>query len=127
MIKSINVAIGDVINLQRQNVIVEKCEKCGDLMVNLDADELRPGDLITLKMRGVKISNPETTDLVCVKCEYPTKQKETFGEKMSRWFDESDDDNDSSFFGSGGFSGGSSSGGFGGFGGFGGGGVSRGF
>lgn len=93
-------------------------------MVNLDADQLEPGDLTTLKSAGVRISNPETTKPICVNCEFLT-----FGKKVAEWFEDNDDDDDSSFFG--GFGLGSTSfGGFGGRiggGGFGGGGASRGF
>lgn len=102
-------------------------------MVNLDADQLAPGDLVALKKGSVRISNPDTDKAICINCEHVT-----FGRKVADFF-ESDDDDDSSFFGgaTGGFLGGASSGGFGGFsggsfggfggGGFGGGGASRGF
>ncbi len=116
---------GDKIQLKNQEVEVVKCEKCDSLMVNLDADQLAPGDLVILKKAGVRISNPETEDPICIKCEGLT-----FGQRLSRWFEsdnEKDDDNDSDFFTPGGsFGGGRSSGGFGGFGGFGGGGFSGG-
>jgi uncharacterized membrane protein YgcG len=111
--------VGDIINLQRQDVEVEECEKCGHLMVNIDEDELRQGDLIILKRKGVRISNPNTEDLICVDCEFT--EPESFGSKVSSWFDDDDDDDDSGFFG-----GGSSSSFGGGFGGFGGGGFSGG-
>ena len=87
---------GDIITLQRQDGEVEKCDKCSKLMVNLDADELRPGDLVILKRKGVRISNPETEDLVCVKCEF--EKPESFGHKLSSWFEDDDDDDDSGFF-----------------------------
>jgi len=111
--------VGDIINLQRQDVKVEKCDECGHLMVNLDADELRQGDLIILKRKGVRISNPNTKDLICVDCE--KEEPSSFMSKTSSWFDDDDDDDDSGFFG-----GGSSSSFGGGFGGFGGGGFSGG-
>ena len=119
--------IGDKIQLKNQSVEVEKCKVCGDLMVNLDADQLAPGDLATLKLAGVLISNPDTDKAVCLKCEY-----KTFGRKVADFFESADDD-DTPFFtpsshpsGGGLFGGGSSFGGFGGFGGgsFGGGGAS---
>jgi hypothetical protein len=116
------------IKLTKQEVEVVKCDDCGHTMVNLDVDQLSPGDLQTLKKEGIRISNPETEKEICINCEY-----KSFGRKLSDWF-ESEDDDDSSFFSSGGVFGGSDSfggfgGGFGGFGGgsFGGGGVSRGF
>lgn len=129
---------GDKIQLKGQEVEIVKCQECEALMVNLDVDQLQPGDLTTLKKSKVRISNPETEKPVCISCEY-----QTFGRRLSDWFDNvgtfaagaaigsmssNDDDDDSSFFGGrGGFGGGF--GGFGGFGGggFGGGGVSRGF
>ena len=111
---------GDKIELANQTVEIEECHECGGLMVNLDADQLAPGDLIILKKNGVAISNPETDKAVCIKCEY-----RTFGKKVAEFFESaSDNDDDSSFFNpSGTFGGHSSSGGFGGFGGFGGGGF----
>ncbi len=117
------------IQLKNQKVEVVKCDKCGKDMVNVDAKQLAPGDLSILKKAGVSISNPETTDNVCVNCEY----KPTLGHRLANFFgtnnddegdeNESDDnDDDSSFFGGfGGESEESSGGGFGGFGGFGGG------
>lgn len=117
---------GDKIQLKNQEVEVEECQKCGDLMVNVDADQLAQGDLTILKRAGVKVSNPETEEPICVTCEY-----DTWGSRLSGFFtsggssDESDSD-DSSFFhsSSGSFGGGSYGGGFGGgFGGFGGGGF----
>lgn len=88
--------VGDVIELQKQDVKVIECEDCGKLMVNIDADEIQPGDLVTLKRKGVRVSNPETKKPICVKCEFEPK---TFGQRLSEWFDlEDDDDDDSSFF-----------------------------
>lgn len=117
---------GEMITLQRQDVKVEKCGDCRHLMVNLDADELRPGDLVILKRKGVWISNPETEDLLCVKCEFEEPEPSTFGAALSSWFDDDDDDDDSSFFSSTPTFGGGSSGFGGGFGGFGGGSFSGG-
>lgn len=123
---------GEKIKLVAQEPEVENCRECSGLMVNLDTDQLQPGDLTTLKLAGVKISNPETDKAVCISCEY-----KTFGRKVSDFFD-SDDDDDSDFFKPSSpsissfpsiFRGGSSFGGFGGFGGgsFGGGGANRAF
>lgn len=122
--------IGDTIELKQQEVEVVECEKCGHEMANIDADELYPGDLLTLKRKGVYVSNPETKEDLCIECEFT---KPTFGQRLARWFASDDDDDDSSFFttlSSGrSFGGSSSSGGFKGFGGgtFSGGGASRGF
>ena len=131
----------DKIQLKNQEVEVTKCDTCGRKMVNVDASQLAPGDLTTLKKAGVSISNPDTTDNICVSCEY----KPTLGHRLAKFFgtdsdedsdddssDDDSDDDDSSFFG--GYSSGddddssSSIGGgsFGGFGGFGGGGFSGG-
>ncbi len=109
----------DNIELKNQTVGVVKCEECDHLMVNIDADQLQPGDLSILKKEGVRISNPETENAVCINCEV-----KTFGKRVSDWFESDDDDDDSSFFSPTPSSGGSlfgGSGGFGGFGGFGGG------
>lgn len=141
-----SVNIGDKIQLKNQEVEVVKCKDCDKSMVNIDTDQLAVGDLATLKNAGVTVSNPETTDNVCVHCEY----KPTIGHKLAQYFegafsskeddedkedkdeDDDDDDSDSHFFGSTGFLGGIASGGFGGgfsgggFGGFGGGAFSGG-
>lgn len=121
----------DKIQLKNQLVDVIHCGKegCEHLMVNLDVDQLAPGDLITLKQAKVRISNPETTEPICINCEY-----RTIGRRLADWFLEEDDNDDDFFSSSGSFLGGISAGrgGFGGFGGFGGGGfggggASRGF
>ena len=77
------------------------------------------GDLKTLKDAGVRISNPETKDPVCLNCHVEKKHK--FWQGVNDFFeggsdtsddskeDDDDDDDDSHFFG-----GGISSGGFGG-------------
>jgi uncharacterized membrane protein YgcG len=125
--KSINE--GDTIQLANQEVEVIKCNECDHLMVNIDADQLSPGDLTLLKSYRVRISNPTTEDEVCVNCD--PVERTSFVEKLGSWFDDDDDDDDSGFFSSpsssssGSFGGGS----FGGFGGgmFSGGGASRSF
>lgn len=125
--------LGDIVALQKQEQEVVKCIESGVLMLNIDADQLEPGDLKFIKKLGLTISNPETDKPVALGVEY-----RTFGRKLADWFEsetEDDDDDDSSFFSSsrsssGSIFGGSSGfGGFGGFGGggFGGGGASRGF
>jgi len=124
---------GDTINLQKQDVVVIKCDDCGALMVNIDADEVHEGDLKTLKRKGVRLSNPETDDPICLKCE--VVKRKTLRESLSDWFDDDDDDDDSGFFSTPRttstpiFGGSKIGGGFGGFGGgsFSGGGASRGF
>lgn len=121
---SINAIIGDRVALQRQDVEVEQCDGCGHSMVNLDADELRPGDLILLKRKGIWLSNPETEELTCAHCEF--NEPNTFGRAISTWFEDDNSDDDSSFFSRGSFGGSSGFGGFGG-GSFGGGGAGRAF
>lgn len=125
---------GDTVELQKQDAKVVECEDCGHLMVNLDLDQVKGGDLLTLKRKKVRISNPETKEHFCLKCD--VEKKPPFRERLSNWFEttvkDDDDDDDSSFFstsGGGLFGGSLSSGGFGGFGGggFSGGGASRGF
>jgi uncharacterized membrane protein YgcG len=130
--------VGDIIELQKQDVEVIECKDCGTLMVNIDADQVAEGDLITLKRKGVRLSNPETKDPICLKCE--VEKKPTFRDKINDWFDDDEDDDDSGFFhytpspspsrsSTPIFGGSRSGGGFGGFGGgvFSGGGASRGF
>jgi uncharacterized membrane protein YgcG len=125
--------VGDIINLQKQDVEVIECEDCGALMVNIDADQIAEGDLVTLKRKGVRLSNPETKEAICLKCD--VVKEPTFRDRLNSWFDTEDDDDDSSFFHSTPsisvptFGGSKIGGGFGGFGGgmFSGGGASRGF
>lgn len=132
------VNLGDKIFLTKQECEVVECEVSHVKMLNIDADELQPGDLKFIKKLGLTISNPETDRPIALGEEY-----KSFGRKLADWFEtpsaENDDDDDSGFFSStpsssGSIFGGSSgfggfSGGFGGFGGggFGGGGASRGF
>lgn len=117
---------GDTVYLQNDDVKIERCERCNALMVNLDETNLQPGDLRVLKRKNIRVSNPETEELICEHCDDPNSH-------MSKYYDHEDSDDDSSFFKSssmfGGFNPVSSGGGFGGFGGggFSGGGASRGF
>jgi len=128
------IELGDKIELTSQTQEVVECIKSGVKMLNIDADELKPGDLSFIKKLGLTISNPETTEAIALGVEH-----KTFGRKLADWFeresDEEDNDDDTDFFSptpssGGSFFGGSS--GFGGFGGFGGGsfsggGMNRGF
>ncbi len=122
---------GEIIELQGKDAEVVVCENCDHLMVDLDVNEVKEGDLVTLKRKGIRISNPETEEHFCLKCDI--EKKPTFREKVSNWFEEKDNDDDSPFFSiptsTGSISSGGSFGGFGGFGGggFSGGGASRGF
>lgn len=81
---------GQTIYLQRQDVEVVGCEECGHDMVNLDANELMPGDLLILKRKGIRVSNPETDNQLCEHCEHKESD-------ISRWYD-NDDDDDNDFF-----------------------------
>jgi len=118
-------SIGDTIHLHNQVQEVVSCQETGVPMLNIDADQLAPGDLSFIKKLGLTISNPDTEKPVALGVDF---EEETFGGKVKRWFEDDEDDDDTSFFGGEGFSfgGGSSFGGFGG-GGFSGGGASRGF
>lgn len=88
---------GEQIVLANQTVDVVKCEKCGHLMANIDADQVQPGDLWALKSSKVRLSNPTTEEQICLKCEF-TPQR-SFLQKVGDWFEEeSDDHNDSGFF-----------------------------
>lgn len=117
--KDINTELGDMIQLTNQECEVVKCIESGVKMLNIDAEDLQPGDLKFIKQLGLTISNPDTEKAVALGVEY-----KTFGKKLADWFesDTDNDDDDSDFFkpsSSGSIFGGSS--GFGGFGGFGGG------
>lgn len=130
--------LGDTVELQGQAQDVVECEESGVLMLNIDADELKQGDLAFIKKLGLTISNPETEEPIALEVEL--KKNKVLAAAVaayllsSRKEEEEDEDDDSSFFSSAGSFLGSSSlggfgGGFGGFGGggFGGGGASRGF
>lgn len=115
---------GDKITLSKREFEVVGCKHCKENMVNIDSDEIGLGDLIKIKFNGLRISNPETDENVCIDCDivkHPSRRKELSD------FMKSDSDNDSSWHSSSSPS--SPSFNFGGFGGgsFGGGGASRGF
>jgi len=123
-----DVVLGDQIQLSNQTQEVVHCIRTGVKMLNIDADQLAPGDLTFIKKLGLTISNPETEEPVAIGVEY-----HTVGRAIADFFEtsedeeEEEDDDDSSFFSGGIFGGSSSGGGFGGgFGGFGGGGFSGG-
>jgi uncharacterized membrane protein YgcG len=128
-----DVNLGDKIYLENQKLEVVACQETGVKMLNVDADQLVPGDLEFIKKIGLTISNPDTDKPVALGVDF---EEGTFGERVKNWFD-SDESEDDDFWGSsnddddssssGGFFGGSFGGGFGGgFGGFGGGGFSGG-
>lgn len=136
--KGAKAAIGDQVSLQspsNYHLDVVACQETGVPMLNIDADDLAPGDLGFIKALGLTISNPDTDKPVALGVDF---KEESLGEKISKWFEDDDDDDDSGFFYTphrsstplfGGGSFGGFGGGFGGFGGgsFGGGGASRGF
>lgn len=104
--------IGDIIELQKQDAKVCACNDCQALMVWTRYSTLLPGDLVTLKRLGLKLTNAATFDQVCIDCELAREKKEREKkEQVSTWFNKpsSHSDSDSGFFG-----GGSSFGGFGG-------------
>lgn len=136
--------IGDTVQLKNQSQEVVKCQQTGVPMLNIDANQLAPGDLKFIKKLGLTISNPDTDKPVALGVDF---KPESWGHKIKDYFEsksssddeddssdsDSDEDDDSSFFGSNGsFLGGTSSWGStsvnsgGGFGGFGGGGFSGG-
>ena len=125
--------IGDVVELQGQEQEVVVCQETGVLMLNIDAGELKAGDLRFIKGLGLTISNPNTAKPVALGVDF---EEDTWGQRINKYLkdDVNEDDDDSDFFGSvgGAFLGGLGSSGFGSFGGFGGGsfgggGASRGF
>lgn len=129
--------VGDKVSLQTPSnwhLPVVACQETGVPMLNIDADDLAPGDLPFIKSLGLTISNPDTDKPVALGVDF---KEESFGSKLKKWF-ESDNDDDSGFFYTpsrssaplfGGGSFGGFGGGFSGFGGgsFGGGGATRGF
>lgn len=124
--------LGDKVYLKTQMQEVVASEVSGRLMLNIDADELQPGDLTFIKKLGLTISNPHTDRPIAIDEVVP----KLLSERVADFFESKDDDDDSSFFNDkGSFLGGSSFGGLGGFGGFGGfgggsfggGGITRGF
>lgn len=135
------VKLGDKVTLKHQTQEVVACQETGVKMLNIDANELAPGDLKYIKSMGLTISNPDTDKPVALGVDYTP---DSWGHRIKHYL-ESDDtgdnsDDDSAFFGglAGAFLGGGSSwggggvssgGGFGGFGGgsFGGGGASASF
>ena len=130
--------IGDIVSLQGDNnkeLPVVECEQTKVPMLNIDADELAPGDLVFIKSIGLTISNPNTDKPVALNVDFVEK---SFGHKIKEWFEDKEDNDDTPFFHTpthssaplfGGGSFGGFGGGFGGFRGgtFGGGGASRSF
>lgn len=86
-----NLSVGDYISLQKEDLEIVRCEECSHLMVNVDEVDLRPGDFNVLKRKGIRVSNPDTTDEICSHCEEPRSH-------VSSWWDDNDDDDDSNFF-----------------------------
>lgn len=123
--------LGDIVHLHKQEQEVVQCEETDVLMLNVDADELEPGDLRFIKALGLTISDPNTERPVAISVE--DSLAGSVAAAAATYFvakKKDDDDDDSSFFEptSRLFGGHSSFGGFGGggFGGFGGGGFSGG-
>ena len=122
--------IGEKISLSKKEFDVVACKECSKPMLNIDRDEIGLGDLVKMKLNGLKVSNPDTDENLCIDCEL--EQKPSLRRKLSNWM-KSDSNDDSGWHSSssGSSDSGSSFGGgsFGGFGGgsFGGGGASGGF
>lgn len=51
-----------------KEVKIQKCEKCDHDMVNVDRDQVTESDVINLRNKGIRISNPDTEDLICLVC-----------------------------------------------------------
>ena len=123
------VRVGDKIVLANQTQDVVACQKTSVKMLNIDADDLAPGDLVYIKKLGLTISNPDTDKPVALGVDF---KDGSFGSRVKKWIDDKDGDDDSGFFytpsrSSTPLFGGGSFGGFGGgFGGFGGGSFSGG-
>ena len=91
-------------------------------MINVDASEVSRSELLELRRQGIRVSNSNTRDKICVSC---------YARRVADWYDNNDYDDDFGVraLGSiGGFFGGNNGGGIsgGGFGGFGGGSFSGG-
>lgn len=123
--------IGQMVVLGKGPYPVVACEKCSAKMIDIAQADLGIGDLMRMKVHGLKMGDPATKRVWCIDCEVETP---SVRRKIKQFFDDPTPSSDSHFWGSvysgggysGGSSGGSSSGGFGGFGGFGGGGFSGG-
>ena len=86
--------IGETIELSKKTFEVIGCKHCKEAMVNIDSDEIGLGDLVKLKFSGVKVSNPETDEAVCIHCDIakkPSKRK-----ALADWMN-SPSNNDSSW------------------------------
>lgn len=64
----------EFVTLQKQNVKIEPCQRCQSQMVNVDPTQVEQGDLTTLKRLGVRLSNPETKDPICMTCDVEVRQ-----------------------------------------------------
>ena len=100
--------LGDTVTLNKFSTEVVACQETGVLMLNVDADQLAPGDLSFIKMIGPTISNPDTDKPVALGVDF---EEGTFGERIKKWFD-SDESEDDDFWGSSNDDDSSSSGGF---------------
>ena len=47
---------------------IEECSKCYHKMINIDANEITQTDLILLRNNEIRVSNPNTDDLICLNC-----------------------------------------------------------
>lgn len=81
--------IGDTVNLTHQKQEVVACSETGVPMVNIDADQLAPGDLRFIKALGLTISNPSTERPVAIGVDF---KPETWGEVIARYFNGNGDE-----------------------------------
>lgn len=102
-----------------KEVEIEKCQKCDHDMVNVDRDQVTESDVINLRNKGIRISNPDTEDLICLVCH---------AQHFVDWYNEPKKEKEEDSYHSSSISSLGSIGGFfgGGFGGFGGGKMSGG-
>lgn len=124
--------VGDMVELQSQTLEVVECIVSEKKMLNIDASELKEGDLKFIKRLGLTISNPYTSLPVALGESVPDNDGHPFLSAVAGFLaaDSLDGDDDSSFFSSSSSDDSSSSDSgfsFGGFGGglFGGGGASE--
>lgn len=115
--------VGDIVQLAKQELEVVACQETNVPMLNIDVDQLAPGDLLFIKKIGLTISNPSTDKPVALGVDFT---EDTWGHRIKNFLEDEEDD-DSGFFSSptsslatGLFLGGLGSGGFGSFGGGGG-------
>ena len=97
--KGVKAELGDLVNLQKlANLEVVKCQETGVSMLNIDADQIQPGDLSFIKKLGLTISNPDTDKPVALGVDYI---EDSWGHRIHEFLtadsssdDEEDDDDE---------------------------------